>query len=62
MRIATWNCNSIRSRVDRAVALLERHDLDVLALQESLSLMGEIESAWNAIPSDQRQRPAVTGA
>lgn len=35
---------------------------DVVALQESLSLMGEIESAWNAIPSDQRQRPAVTGA
>ena len=35
---------------------------DVLALQESLSLMGEIESAWNAIPPDQRQRPAVTGA
>ncbi|WP_226345410.1 exodeoxyribonuclease III [Agilicoccus flavus] len=35
MRIATWNCNSIRSRVDRAVALLERHDLDVLALQET---------------------------
>ena len=35
---------------------------DVVALQESLSLMGEIESAWNAIPPDQRQRPAVTGA
>lgn len=35
---------------------------DVAALQESLSLMGEIESAWNAIPSDQRQRPAVAGA
>ena len=35
VRIATWNCNSIRSRVDRAVALLERHDLDVLALQET---------------------------
>ncbi len=35
---------------------------DVLALQESLSLMGEIESAWNAIPPDQRQRPAATGA
>lgn len=35
MRIATWNCNSIRSRVDRAVALLQRHDLDVLALQET---------------------------
>lgn len=35
MRIATWNINSVRSRVDRAVALLERHDLDVLALQET---------------------------
>ncbi len=35
VRIATWNCNSIRSRIDRAVALLERHDLDVLALQET---------------------------
>ncbi|GAA5164778.1 exodeoxyribonuclease III [Ornithinimicrobium tianjinense] len=35
MRIATWNCNSIRSRVDRAVAFLERHDVDVLALQET---------------------------
>lgn len=35
MRIATWNCNSIRTRVDRAVALLQRHDLDVLALQET---------------------------
>ncbi len=32
---------------------------DVAALQESLSLMGEIESAWNAIPSDQRQRAAA---
>ena len=35
MRIATWNCNSLRSRVDRAVAFLERHDVDVLALQET---------------------------
>ncbi|MFK5646924.1 exodeoxyribonuclease III [Ornithinimicrobium sp. LYQ121] len=35
MRIATWNCNSVRSRVDRVVAFLERHDVDVLALQET---------------------------
>lgn len=35
VRFATWNCNSIRSRADRAVALLARHDLDVLALQET---------------------------
>ncbi len=35
MRIATFNCNSIRTRVDRAVAFLQRHDVDVLALQET---------------------------
>ncbi|AKT50370.1 exodeoxyribonuclease III [Arsenicicoccus sp. oral taxon 190] len=35
MRIATWNVNSIRSRVDRVVAFLDRHDVDVLALQET---------------------------
>lgn len=35
MRIATFNVNSIRSRIDRVEALLERHDIDVLALQET---------------------------
>ncbi|WP_090033222.1 exodeoxyribonuclease III [Cellulomonas marina] len=35
MRLATWNINSVRARLDRALALLERHDLDVLALQET---------------------------
>ena len=46
MRIATWNVNSLRSRIDRVEALLKRHDLDVLALQETkareaqLPLMG----------------------
>ncbi|MGB6004661.1 MAG: exodeoxyribonuclease III [Ornithinimicrobium sp.] len=35
MRIATWNVNSIRARVDRVVAFLERHDVDVLAMQET---------------------------
>lgn len=34
MRIATWNINSLRARTDRVVAFLERHDVDVLALQE----------------------------
>lgn len=34
MRFATWNVNSIRTRVDRVIALLERADLDVLAMQE----------------------------
>ena len=35
MRIATWNVNSIRARVDRVLAFLHRHDVDVLALQET---------------------------
>ena len=35
MRIATWNVNSVRSRINRVEALLERHDIDVLALQET---------------------------
>jgi exodeoxyribonuclease-3 len=46
VRIATWNVNSLRSRVDRVEAFLERHDVDVLAMQETkaredqLPLMG----------------------
>lgn len=35
MRLATWNVNSIRSRVDRVTAWLERQDIDVLAIQET---------------------------
>lgn len=34
MRIATWNINSLRARTERVVAFLQRHDVDVLALQE----------------------------
>src|SRR6476646_5628556 len=46
MRIATWNVNSLRSRIERVEGFLPRHDLDVLALQETkaredqLPLMG----------------------
>jgi len=35
MRIATWNVNSIRSRIDRVEAFLQRHDVDVLTIQET---------------------------
>ncbi len=35
MRIATWNVNSVRSRIDRVEAFVERHQIDVLALQET---------------------------
>jgi exodeoxyribonuclease III len=46
VRLATWNVNSLRSRIDRVEAFLDRHDIDVLALQETkaredqLPLMG----------------------
>ena len=34
MRFATWNVNSIRTRIDRVLAFLEREDIDALAMQE----------------------------
>lgn len=34
MRLATWNVNSIRTRVDRVIAFLQDFDIDVLAMQE----------------------------
>jgi exodeoxyribonuclease-3 len=34
MRVATWNVNSIRTRVGRVVDWMVREDVDVLALQE----------------------------
>ena len=65
MRLATWNVNSLRSRIDRVEAFLQRHDVDVLALQETkaredqLPLMGlqslgyDVASAgtnqWNGV-------------
>jgi exodeoxyribonuclease-3 len=35
MRIATWNVNSLRARIDRVTAFLQRTDIDVLAIQET---------------------------
>ena len=35
MRVATWNVNSIRARVDRVTDWLARADVDVLAMQET---------------------------
>lgn len=35
MRLATWNVNSLRARIERVEAFLERHDVDVLAVQET---------------------------
>jgi exodeoxyribonuclease-3 len=65
VRIATWNVNSLRSRIDRVERFLERQDVDVLAVQETkaredqLPLMGlqamgyEVAAAgtnqWNGV-------------
>jgi exodeoxyribonuclease-3 len=35
VRLATWNVNSIRARLDRVVDWVRRSDLDVIALQET---------------------------
>lgn len=35
MRLATWNVNSIRARVERVTDWLQRADIDVLAMQET---------------------------
>ena len=35
MRITTWNINSVRTRIQRALDLLHTHDIDVLCLQET---------------------------
>lgn len=65
MRIATWNVNSLRTRIHRVEAFLQRQQVDVLALQETkaredqLPLMGlqslgyEVAAAgynqWNGV-------------
>jgi exodeoxyribonuclease-3 len=35
MKLITWNCNSIRQRLPRLLAILERHAPDVVCLQET---------------------------
>ena len=35
MRVATWNVNSVRSRIDRVLGYVESSGVDVLAMQET---------------------------
>lgn len=35
VRLATWNVNSMRTRVDRVVGWMQRSEVDVLAMQET---------------------------
>jgi exodeoxyribonuclease-3 len=43
MRIATWNVNSLRARMDRVVAFLDRQDVDVLAIQETKAKPSQLD-------------------
>ena len=43
MRIATWNINSLRARMERVLAFLDRHDIDVLALQETKAKPSQLD-------------------
>ena len=67
VRIATWNVNSLRSRIDRVEALLDRHEIDVLALQETkaradqLPLMG-IEARGYEVAVAGVNQPAMVQA
>ena len=35
MKIATWNINSVRLRIQLVTKFLKEHDIDVLCLQET---------------------------
>lgn len=52
---------SLSSLYDYVQARLTEANLnnDESAMPEALELLGEIEAAWNAIPSEQRQRPTA---
>ncbi len=61
MRIATWNVNSLRARIDRVEAFLDRHEVDVLAVQETkaredqLPLMGLTSRGYEVATSGHSQ-------
>jgi exodeoxyribonuclease III len=48
MRVITWNVNSIKIRLERLLALLQRHNPDVVCLQE-------IKTIASGFPSEQIQ-------
>ena len=38
MKIATWNINSVRLRLDLVLAFLQDADIDILCLQETKTI------------------------
>jgi len=73
MRVATWNVNSVRARVDRIVDFAVREDIDVLAMQEIKCKVEQFPfeqfeqagfhveahgfSQWNGVAIASRSRP-----
>ena len=61
LRLATWNVNSIRARVDRVVDWLARAEIDVLAMQETkctdekFPAMSFLEAGYEVAHSGQGQ-------
>jgi exodeoxyribonuclease III len=45
LKIATWNINSVRLRIDSVVRLLKEQNLDVLCLQETKCPQGQFPSS-----------------
>jgi exodeoxyribonuclease-3 len=49
MRIATWNINSIRLRIQLVIEFIKEHDIDVLCLQETKTQDMHFPAAAKAI-------------
>ena len=45
MKLATWNVNSVRARLPRLLEFLERHEPDVVCLQETKTAEGAFPAA-----------------
>ena len=65
MRLVTWNVNSIRQRLPRLLALLARHEPDVVCLQETKVADGDfpieslLEAGYGALSYGQAGRNGV---
>jgi exodeoxyribonuclease-3 len=65
VRLVTWNVNSIRQRLPRLLALLERHRPDVVVLQETKVADGDfpvkplLEAGYGALSHGQGGRNGV---
>ncbi len=65
MRFVTWNVNSIRQRLPRLLALLDRHEPDVVCLQETKVADGDfpieplLEAGYGALSHGQGGRNGV---